>query len=433
MAESWIAHTPQGTVVVRNIDGRLVVDLPQADVFRSPLSPIAPIPADFRRHAGWYAVGGRTILVTQYPEEYFGEPMLLLAEGDSVTRLYPLADSTLAGEDGNRWDLSTMERSAAYAEHELGNGTLIVPAGEGPHPVAVQVHGAAIFSRDFNRLFAQPFLDAGIGVYVYDKAPEGTIFTHADAIDAVLGLLSASPLVDAYRMGLAGFSNGMWSVPMVAVRRSDVAFIVGMGAPGVSMAGSETHRRTKILRDAGVSPESVRAVGAAWELVFAIAGTGSATPDQADELAKRLSALTRLPDLHRYEAPDYVRNNPMLSPIPPSFDASEVVGFLAGPGDPELNYDPAADYAKATCPVFLQYGQNDTSVPVTESAARIGAACPDAVIQVYPGLEHMLNVLPAGLPATLAETSIGGMHNFRFGDGVRAALTTWLKVTVSEQ
>ncbi len=43
---------------------------------------------------------------------------------------------------------------------------VIMPNAEGPHPVAIQVHGAAVGQRDFNRLFAQPFLDAGVAVYI---------------------------------------------------------------------------------------------------------------------------------------------------------------------------------------------------------------------------------------------------------------------------
>ncbi|NUT18790.1 MAG: hypothetical protein HOV77_06360 [Hamadaea sp.] len=430
MAESWIAHTPGGAVVVRRVDGELVVDLPRDEVFRAPLTPIEPPPTDFRRHVGWYAVGDRTVLVTQYPEPFFGEPMLMCCDGDAVTRLYPVADGTLMGEDGSVLDLSKVVRSSAYVEHDFGTGTLILPTGPGPHAVAIQVHGAAIVSRDFNRLFAQPFLDAGIGVYVYDKAPEGTIFSWADGVEAAIDQLAASPLVDAARVGLAGFSNGMWSVPIVAARR-EVAFIAGIGAPGVSMAGSETHRRIKLLRDAGVSAESAEVVGTAWRLVFAIAGAGSATPEQTAQLSAALAAVTRLPDLDRYVAPEYVRNNPMLSPLPPSYDAGELIGFLTGPGDPELNHDPAADYAQLRCPIYLQYGEFDTSVPVADSVARISAANLAVAVSVYPGLEHMLNRLPATLPAALAGTSIGGFHGFRFGEGVRADLTAWLKKNVS--
>jgi pimeloyl-ACP methyl ester carboxylesterase len=42
--------------------------------------------------------------------------------------------------------------------------------------------------------------------------------------------------------------------------------------------------------------------------------------------------------------------------------------------DPELDYDPAADYQRIHCPVLLQYGANDLNVPVPESENRIRSA-----------------------------------------------------------
>ena len=72
-------------------------------------------------------------------------------------------------------------------------------------------------------------------------------------------VLADLPDVDPSRVGLAGFSNGMWSVPMVAARRP-TAFVVGAGSPGVSMAESEVHRRTKVLRDVGVGEPTLAAV-----------------------------------------------------------------------------------------------------------------------------------------------------------------------------
>jgi pimeloyl-ACP methyl ester carboxylesterase len=429
--EAWIARTPQGVVVVRSADGQLTIDRPDADPFRIGLIKVADFPRDFARQCGWYDLAGETVLLTQYPEEFFGEPMLLLSKGDSVTRLYPLDSTRMLGEDGTELNLATLRRSGSYVERELGNGTLMMPGVAGPHPVAIQVHGAAIGQRDFNRLFAQPFLDAGTAVYIFDKEPGGTIFARADAISTVMDRLAGFADVDAQRIGLAGFSNGMWSVPMVAARRDDVAFITGIGAPGVSQGESELHRRTKLLRDAGVSERSAALVGQAWQVIFAIAGAGSADHERSLQLATALATVGQLPDLYRYEPPDYVRNNPMLSPIPPSLDAQEVIRFLSGPGDPELSYDPTVDYERVTCPVFLQYGQLDTSVPVAESVSRVEAALTHAGvphdIRVYPGLEHILNVLPAGLPAQLLETSIHGFHRFRFGPGVRGDLTKWLR------
>ena len=318
-------------------------------------------------------------------------------------------------------------------------GTLITPTTPGPHPAAVLVHGAAGGQRDFNRLFVQPFLDAGVGVLIYDKAGHGlsgggepTIFDQADAASAALDVLRMHPDVDAERTGLAGISNGMWAVPMVAGRRPDVAFVVGIGSPGVSMAQSEVHRRTKILRDSGVGERTVAAVARAWRAVFAVAAAGTASTHETmvAELEHALAEVVGSPDLDRYVPPGYVQENPMLSPIPPLLPARALVEMLAGDPDPELMHDPFEDYRKVGCPVLLQYGAEDTSVPVrgsveriTEALGGIGAA---PTIRVYPGLEHLLNVVSPQVPDRDREAAMYTFRDFTFGPGVRQELTSWL-------
>ena len=145
-----------------------------------------------------------------------------------------------------------------------------MPDTAGPHPAAVIVHGAAGGQRDFCRLLIAPLLDAGVAALIYDKAGHGrsggespSIFDQAIAAQAGHNLLGTMPGIDVRRRGLLGLSNGMWAVPMAAACCPDVAFIAGIGAPGVSMGDSEVHRRTKLLRDAGVSAGTVAAVHAA--------------------------------------------------------------------------------------------------------------------------------------------------------------------------
>ena len=104
--------------------------------------------------------------------------------------------------------------------------------------------------------------------------------------------------------------------------------------------------------------------------------------------------------------------------------------MLAGDPDPELMHDPFEDYRKVGCPVFLQYGAEDTSVPVRRSVERITEAkCGSGAaptIRVYPGLEHLLNVV-SGRSAGLGP---GSRHvhvcDRTFGPGVRQELTSWL-------
>jgi pimeloyl-ACP methyl ester carboxylesterase len=144
---------------------------------------------------------------------------------------------------------------------------LIMPTGDGAHPAVVVADGTAGGQRDFCRLSAQAPLDAGVAVLIYDKQGHGrsagkadpAIFDQANALSAALDALASTPGIDSGRVGLLGFSNGMWAVRMAAARRPDVAFVAGVGSPGVTLAESEVHRRTKVLRDAGVGAETLAA------------------------------------------------------------------------------------------------------------------------------------------------------------------------------
>lgn len=474
-SSAWIADTPDGVVIAREHDGELLVDRPARHRFRDPtplrlhngrpvvdgtaLYPIAGLPSIMEGASGWYAGGGRRILLTQLAEAYFGEPMILLLESGRIQRAYGLDETRLLADDGTMIFLGAgrvqllaeggsltlhrlydEERVSFPAELASGRaqlgGTLVRPRTPGPHPAAVVLHGAAFGQRDSCRLQAGPLLDAGLAVLIYDKPGHGqstgptdpSIYDQADVADAGLSLLAAHPDIDPGRIGLAGFSNGMWSAPLAGARRGDVAFVVGLGSPGVSMAESEVHRRTKLLREAGVGASSVEAAGEAWRRIFHLVGTGP-DADTTTALAAALSQLELAEDLDRYQVPEFARRNPMLSPIPPLIPAADLAATVTAEVDPQLTYDPTADYARLTCPVLLQYGAEDTSVPVVESVRAISSARPVTVI-VYPGLEHMLNEIPTDVVGLTGEEAMYQFHDFHFGPTVFADLIGWLRANV---
>jgi pimeloyl-ACP methyl ester carboxylesterase len=421
-------------------------------------------PGTFDGWSGWYEAQGRLLLFTQVPEADLGEPMVLLAEADTVLRLYPRTTRDLLADDGSTVELvegpdgsrvlrytrsaqlSELPRSDRFVEREVNfvaagaalAGTLIRPATLGPHPAAVLVHGAAGGQRDFSRLFAERFLGAGVATLIYDKSghglsggsPDPSIFDQAEAASAAIDVLRTEPDIDAGRIGLAGFSNGMWAVPMVAARRSDVSFVCGIASAGVSMAESEVHRRTTVLRDQGFSQATVDLVAQAWRGIFAVLAAGDAPPEAAARLEPILQQVAVNDELATFQAPDYVKQNPMLSPVPPVMHAADLAAMTHGRPSPELAHDPAADYRAIGCPVLLQYGGADSGVPAATSAARIAQALAQAgngqvTIKTYPGLDHLLNI-PAAVTGLSTEEAMFQFRGFRFGAPVWPDLHAWL-------
>lgn len=480
----WIGTDAGRLVIVRqgpNGDS-LLLDDPGRLRFRQPvprqraaelsLREIREVePGELDAWCGWYAGPGRRLLLTQVPERSLGEPMVLIGDGAAVLRAYPVGPGRFVRADGLAVSLVTAEsggpalrlgedagatallpRDERLVERpvEFGVGqdafsaTLITPAGPGPHPAAVVVHGAAGGQRDFCRLLVEPALDAGVAVLLYDKrghgrstgSPEVTIFDQAQVAAAGLDRLADEPDIDTGRLGLIGFSNGMWAVPMVAASRSHVAFVAGIGSPGVSMAESEVHRRSKVLREAGMKATTVDAVAEAWRYIFAVLAAGGADTALTTRLSAALDRLRAADDLARYEVPDYAREDPRLSAVPPLGPVHELVAALSGQPDPELDHDPAGDYARMRCPLFLQWGADDTSVPVELSVARISAAVPEpstAALRVYPDVEHMLNATVTDVAGISAEQAMYGFHRFRWPPRVREDLRDWLAATIGRR
>jgi dienelactone hydrolase len=128
-------------------------------------------------------------------------------------------------------------------------GTLTLPAGSGPFPAAVLVHGSGPQDRDetigANKVFrdiAEGLASRGVAVLRYDKRslrhPEAlkddpTIDAEVvlDAVSAVT-LLQARPEIDAKRVFVIGHSLGAGLAPEIGVRAGSVAGVVLLAPPG---------------------------------------------------------------------------------------------------------------------------------------------------------------------------------------------------------
>jgi dienelactone hydrolase len=135
------------------------------------------------------------------------------------------------------------------AEPFLLNGTVTMPAGKGPFPAAVLVHGSGPNDRDETIGPNKPFKDLaeglasrGIAVLRYDKRTlqYGSRLTSTislddevvlDAISAV-NVLRARPEVDSARVFVIGHSLGALLAPEIGVRSGKVAGVALLAPPG---------------------------------------------------------------------------------------------------------------------------------------------------------------------------------------------------------
>ena len=129
-------------------------------------------------------------------------------------------------------------------------GTLDLPAGDGPFPAIVTVHGSPPLTRNdiYNLNISHFFVQNGYAVLRYDKrgAGESTgeypdVGTHEEgeanvnilADDALAGVefLKNHDLIDPDKIGLAGHSQAGWIIPLAASKSPDVAFMIISSGP----------------------------------------------------------------------------------------------------------------------------------------------------------------------------------------------------------
>ncbi len=130
-------------------------------------------------------------------------------------------------------------------------GRLRMPAFEGPHPAMVIAHGSGRSARGSYEQLSQDLALNGFGLLTYDKrgvGESGGTYTGvgpsnseevfgllSDDIVAGIEFLKQHPDVRADRIGVLGISQGGWIAPVVASKSRDVAYLVIISGPTVTV------------------------------------------------------------------------------------------------------------------------------------------------------------------------------------------------------
>jgi pimeloyl-ACP methyl ester carboxylesterase len=128
------------------------------------------------------------------------------------------------GHAGQRVVLDTQETTFVGHGGVRLKGRLILPAGDGPVPIMIEVHGSeGSNALDFN-VFQRIAPASGVGVFVYAKRGSGGSEGRYTQDFRVLAEDAAAAVVEARRMagaragrvGLHGASQGGWVAPLAA-------------------------------------------------------------------------------------------------------------------------------------------------------------------------------------------------------------------------
>jgi fermentation-respiration switch protein FrsA (DUF1100 family) len=278
-------------------------------------------------------------------------------------------------------------------------GTFTRPKTGGPFTTILLVAGSGPQDRDETIFNQKPFLvlsdyltRAGYAVLRLDKRGTGKSagdfrasgleeFT-SDAIAAV-AWLKARPDVNARRIGVLGHSEGGVVAPLVAVRSSDVAFVIMLGGPAEPFDKLLTEQSTAFLRAQGAPDAVIEADQQIRREEFVILGR---EPDEA-------RARERLQQLFS----EWNSKQPELTAL-----------LIAGVGNlltPEvrslLAHSPSVPLRDLRCPILAVYGGKDLQVPAASNLPAAAAALTDGHAESFTlvnlsGLNHLFQTARTG-------------------------------------
>jgi len=294
-------------------------------------------------------------------------------------------------------------RQEAFFEEEVVTGTgtwrlpgtLSVPEGKGPFPAVVLVHGSGPQDRDETLGPNKPFRDlawglasSGIAVLRYEKRTRalpgqckaliGSLTVKEETVDdacAAVEFLMARPCIKKNSIYVLGHSLGAVVIPRIARSGSGIA---GTGIAGfISMAGTARPLEDVILDQ--------------FTYISSLDGEISEEEQQYLDAVKTQVLKVKDPDL----STDVPAAELPLG-VPPAYwlDLRE--------------YDPAAEAARISQPIFFLQGERDYQATTEDfDLWKKGISSrPNAEFKLYPGLNHLF--MPGEGPCTPQEYQKAG-------------------------
>jgi pimeloyl-ACP methyl ester carboxylesterase len=286
-------------------------------------------------------------------------------------------------------------------------GTLTLPRGTGPFPVALLITGSGPQDRDETLFGHKPFLvladyltRRGIAVLRVDdrgvgdstgKVSDATTADFAEDVEAGIAFLKSRKEIDPARIGLIGHSEGGIIGPLVASRSKDVAFIVmlaGTGLPGEDVLYAQG---AAVLKAVGADAAALARQKKLQERMFAVLRQEK---DPAVAEKKLRAAIAEVASsLGKGEKEQAEATLPMLE--------GQIKMALTPWFRHFLSYDPRPALRKVTCPVLALNGTKDVQVdapanlPAIEAALKQGGNKDVTTIEL-PNLNHLFQTCKTG-------------------------------------
>jgi len=309
-----------------------------------------------------------------------------------------------------------IEKKVDYTNLKAGvklAGVLTLPSDKSVFPALLLISGSGPHDRNETVFGHCPFLvladyltRQGIAVLRVDDRGVGEstgIFSRATiedfASDVLVGVeyLKTYKEINPKQIGLISYSEGGLIASIVAVKSSDVAFIVLMAGTGLTGEEVSCLQTDLISKAMGASEQEITKNRQFNEKMFSLI-----KEEEDNEIAKerlRQTIIAFLAELSDEEK-DWISD-------PEEFLNTQLQSLLSPWSRFFLTYDPKPILSKVKCPVFAINGEKDLQVSPKENLSAIEEALKEGGNQNYtikelPGLNHLFQTAQTGLPSEYA-------------------------------
>jgi pimeloyl-ACP methyl ester carboxylesterase len=268
-------------------------------------------------------------------------------------------------------------------------GDLRLPAGEGPHPAVVMLHGDGAANRDGAVPFEpmiEIFLRNDYAVFSWDKPGTGeskgefnrdgywdVLTRRAEILVDGIDVLVEHPEIDADRIGLWGISQAGWVMPKALELSSHIAFMI------VASGGAEA------------SPDQMA------YLIGQKLDCGGGTSDQAALVEEYWAQAFNATSYAEYrEAVEILLEIPHFNlHTGTNLELAAEEGWQPEPRDRDRFFDPMDVIEHTTIPMLVFFGELDKNIDPVQGVEAYEAALQAAGNQNYhveliPDVGHVL-------------------------------------------
>ncbi|MCI0697608.1 alpha/beta hydrolase, partial [candidate division KSB1 bacterium] len=252
-------------------------------------------------------------------------------------------------------------------------GTLTLPRATAPVPAVILVSGSGPQGRIEEGLYAvlaDHLTRAGIAVLYVDDRGVGkstgnfataTIEDFANDVLAGIAYLKTRKEIDAKKLGVIGHSEGGLIAPMCAAKSSEVAFIVMMAGPGVTIEEILYEQAALTARVQGAKEDAIAQNRKTLEKIFAILKTEK-DPAAADKKLAELAAA-------EVAAAPEAQKKALEASLSTNFKMTNSPWFRF-----MLTFDPRLVLRQVKVPVLALNGELDLQVPPQQNLPEIAKA-----------------------------------------------------------